>query len=94
MREIKGFKQPDPKGNDMLRSEEGPWKLYQRGPSYRIGRRPWWGGVKWLKDRSAKGSLFSFQTDSLPHARAKLVEINKEASDKNWYKADKWEVKK
>ena len=93
MKEIKGFQQPDPKGNDMFKSEEGPWKLYQRGPHYRIGRKGWW-GVKWFKERSVRGSLFAYQTTHLPSARTKLTEINEEAYDKKWYKDNKWEVKK
>jgi len=93
MREIKGFQKPDPKGKDMLRSEEGPWKLYQRGPSYRIGKQGLF-GIKWLKDRSAKAGLFIFQTQHLPSARDKLKKMNEEEYDKNWYKTDKWEVKK
>ena len=93
MIEIKGFQQPEPKGDKMLRSEEGPWKLYQRGSSYRIGRKVWW-GIKWLKTHGLTGGLFSFQTDHLSDARNKLQEINEQAYDKKWYKNDKWEVKK
>jgi len=91
MNEIKGFQQPEPKGNDMLRTQEGPWRLYKRGPSYRIGRKAWW-GIKWLK-RSVR-SLYTYQTTHLASARAKLQEINEEAYDKKWYKDNKWEVKK
>jgi len=93
MKKIKGFQQPDPKGNDMLRSENGPWRLYQRGPSYRIGRKVWW-GIKWLKDRSPRAGLFIFQTQHLPDARTELKTMNEEAYDKNWYKVNKWEVRK
>ena len=93
MRRIRGFQQPDSKGKDMLRSEKGPWELYQRGPSYRIGRKFWW-GIKWFKDHGTRGTIFAFHTDSLAHAQAKLKRMNEEAYDKNWYKADKWEVKK
>lgn len=93
MKEIKGFQQPDPKGKDMLRTEEGPWKLYKRGPHYRIGKRPWWGGVKWLKDRNVRGGLFVFQTRHLPEAQTQLQKINEEEYDKKWYKDTKWEVK-
>lgn len=93
MKEIKGFQQPNPKGNDMLRSEEGPWKIYQRGPSYRVGMKSWW-GIKWLTTCGAKGGFFAFQTNTLTHAQAKLVQVNEEAYDKKWYKDNKWEVKK
>ena len=91
MMEIKGFQQPEPEGKNMLRSEDGPWKLYQRGSSYRIGREVWW-GIKWFKDRSA--NLFAYRTTDLLDAQNKLKKMNEEAYDKKWYKNDKWEVKK
>lgn len=97
MKEIKGFQQPDPKGNDMLKTAEGPWKIYKRGPSYRIGRKAWW-GVKWLKERGTKSGrweLFTYQTDQLGSARTELEKVNAQAYDKKWYKDDKWgEIKK
>lgn len=93
MKEIKGFQQPEPKGDKMLRSEEGPWKIYKRGPSYRIGKKGWW-GVKWLKAADGWGGLFAFQTDHLPDAQTKLKKVNEEAYDKKWYKDSKWELKK
>ena len=93
MTEIKGFQQPEPEGKNMLRSEDGPWKLYQRGSSYRIGRKAWW-GIRWLTARGPKDGFFVFQTRTLTDARAKLQEINEQAYDKKWYKSDKWEVKK
>ncbi len=92
MKEIKGFQQFESKGKNMLRSEEGPWKIYQRGPSYRVGRKTWW-GIKWLKD-GPKGSLFPFRTDHLANAEVKLKAINEKAYDEEWYKDSKWETKK
>ena len=93
MKEVKGFQKPDPKGKDMLRGEDGPWKLYQRGPSYRIGRKAWW-GIKWFRTCGFHGSLFMFQTQSRDDAEGKLKEENKKLIDSNWYKMSKWEVKK
>ena len=92
MKEIKGFQQPDPKGKDMLRTEEGPWKIYQRGRGYRIGRKRWY-GIQWFR-KFEEGSYYKFKTNHLANAKITLKEINEQAYDKEWYKDSKWEVKK